>query len=447
MLLCGPTVKRLRREREARERERRSERRRSRAPSVRWPRPHPRPQTSQRRLVHTQPRQPRKSPTFPLSMAALLELERVPDVVVLDGRIRQIRWGLAGPGEPGVEMSGCCRKTRDCGLLHERLTRAMQTERTALEAWIRSTGVNWKRADDFDDLPGTQPTADVGGVEEFLFSRLIPLLKQKSCGYQEERPAASSQVPKEVAFPGLERRFAFIGRRWHALVPFFGAPGLGQFQLRLGDDQFIGIRVEERQKKLERYDAMLQEAVRQACPRPAKQRTGRTLLFQDETYAVVATPRDRYFLCRHIPPYVVEGPDRKLYFFEEVEVGIQIAHTDIEQLIQPRKAKVMHPYRHMFLSDSGTSGAICMPRPETYYRELHRLTLEEALLHHLEAARLTLCAGYTPASTPHHSIHFLNRRTLREEEALERGLPIYHYYRGGKDESSVWEAMLEMLSE
>ena len=446
-MLCGPTLKRLYREREARERERRRARWRSRTSAGRSPRPHLRPPVPEQQPAHIEYR---GSSPFPLSMAALLELDRIPDVVVLDGQIRQIRWGLAHRGEPGAEMNGCCRKTRDRGLLHERLTRAMQTEWAALEVWARSTGVNWERADDFDALPGVQPTIDVGEVEEFLFSRLIPLLKQRSCRFREEGPAESSLsslASEEVIFPGLERRFAFIGQRWHALVPFFGASGSGRFQLRLGDDQFVGVEVENRQKRLERYDALLQEAVREACARPKKQRAGRAVLFQDETYAVVATPRRRYFLCQHILPYAVEGPDHKLYFFEEVEVGMQITHTDVEQLMQPRKVRVMHPYRHMFLSDGGVSEPICMPRPERYYRELRQLPLEEALLRHLEAARMTLCAGYTPASTPYHSINLLGRRTLCQEEALERGLPIYRYYRGGEEEGSVWEEMLEILAE
>ena len=63
------------------------------------------------------------------------------------------------------------------------------------------------------------------------------------------------------------------------------------------------------------------------------------------------------------------------------------------------------------------------------YRLARRVSDLEALLEHLESARMTLCAGYDPASSVLHPIHSLGREVIGEREAAARNVPVYPYYR------------------
>jgi len=91
----------------------------------------------------------------------------------------------------------------------------------------------------------------------------------------------------------------------------------------------------------------------------------------------------------------------------------------------------MDSYRHMFLLGGEPGESICMPRPGEYYRRLHGLPLEEAILQHLEAARLTLCSGYfyEKGHISYHDIGELGLRVISPDEAHTRQLPVYRYYR------------------
>ena len=82
----------------------------------------------------------------------------------------------------------------------------------------------------------------------------------------------------------------------------------------------------------------------------------------------------------------------------------------------------------MFVGSLGYGNFLCMPRDSQYFRDMYEMPLEEALLHHLESARMTLCAGYMPLNSAYHPIRSLGRRTLSEREARRRHLPIYRYY-------------------
>lgn len=156
-------------------------------------------------------------------------------------------------------------------------------------------------------------------------------------------------------------------------------------------------------------------------------------LYRDEVYAVICTPGGRYHVCQCVPEYVVENMDGTLYYFEGVEVGIHLATTCVPKVLRPVCVQLMQEYRHMFVGHIGGGAFVCMPRPTRYFVELHNQRLEEALLHHLEAARMTLGAGFTPDSAPWHPLASLGRRALSAEEARQRGLPVYWFPRpGGK---------------
>ncbi len=68
-----------------------------------------------------------------------------------------------------------------------------------------------------------------------------------------------------------------------------------------------------------------------------------------------------------------------------------------------------------------------MPRTQEYYDRLRDLPPEDALTEHLENARLTLCAGYLPHTAPFHPIEEVGRKTISENRAQSRNLPIYRY--------------------
>ena len=98
-------------------------------------------------------------------------------------------------------------------------------------------------------------------------------------------------------------------------------------------------------------------------------------------------------------------------------------------------ARVMAAYRHMFVYDGQAGASICIRQDGGYYRRLHKLPLEAALLHHLETTRMTLCAGYYHGnySQPFHDIRTLERQTVSREKARQAGWPVYLYYRNGSE--------------
>ena len=119
-----------------------------------------------------------------------------------------------------------------------------------------------------------------------------------------------------------------------------------------------------------------------------------------------------------------------MYQFDAVEFGLQIAGLNSSEVMTPFGVRIFRDrYSHMFVEDLGGTLALCMPKSDSYFSSLDRFPLEEALLHHLESARQTLCSGYTPGNSLYHPIHVLGRPTLTELEARQRQLPVYRYAR------------------
>ena len=114
------------------------------------------------------------------------------------------------------------------------------------------------------------------------------------------------------------------------------------------------------------------------------------------------TPRNRFYFCRHCPPYVVEASDGRLYYFDTVQIGMQLTHLCSRVLIRDHVVQALHPYAHMFVQNAFGGRIVCMPRTQEYYDRLRALPPEDALTEHLESARLTLCAGYLPHTAPFH---------------------------------------------
>ena len=419
--LSGPTVKYLRRQRRERERERRT----TRPPAT---------QGATRIEVGPAAQRPtlpgRAEPAFPLSTADLLELDRVPDVAVLEGRVLPISWSRAVEADRLAGARGGPGKPPASPLFRERVTQAVQRVRPLLVGWARGAATGRPRFSGLAGLPTVENPREAKRIERFIHDRLIPRLRQEGAAPREEKSRSEPCPPEDFFCSRLERHFAFSNRCWYRLVPFWGQPGPKQFHLQVGSDQFLGVEAEPRARALQRYDRLLQEGVRQAYAAPEERAAGKNDLYRDRTYAVIRASRGRYLVCRWIPAYVVEGEDRRLHYFDPAEVAIPIPGVKSALVIRPHVVRLTHPYRHMFVHHFDSGLTICMPRPDTYYRELHRLPLEEALLRHLDSARLTLCAGYTPAVSAFHPIGEVSRRTLSPEEALAQGLPVYRYYRG-----------------
>ena len=394
----------------------------------------------------------------PFSTISLLGLDQFGDVVVLDGELVKVSWRRPRGGEEWVEINKSRRIGQAEGLLSTCLERAFEQHSRAFHEWARQHHSSAPSAgvDQYVSRPDARTTE---AIETFVHETLIPRLQAESSGPSEglpgstpgaprpkgpalsgssspAGPASDSPVQRAVsellqAFP---RHFAFTGQSWFLLAPFFGRPRAGQFHLRRGQSEFVGMVRKHRAQAVERYDRLLEEVIVRNFRPAAGQETRMCEVYQGGSYAVIRSPGGLYFCCRRIPPYVVEGPDRKLYRFGAVQVGVPLTDVEAARVIDSSAARIVHPYRHMFVFGGGAGTSICMPRPEAYFRRVRKLPLEEALLQHLEATRMTLCSGYHAGNegAPYHDIRTLGQKTITPEEARAQSLPIYRYFRGSR---------------
>jgi len=235
----------------------------------------------------------------------------------------------------------------------------------------------------------------------------------------------------------FSQNIAFSGNNCYALSPFYGWVRAGQFHLRWGGREFVGPTREHRFRALERYDRFLETTITQVLAsvvqqgvqeQKVEQESRECVLYDDGKHAVVRSPAGQLFVCRHLPEYVVEGSDRRLFLFEPVQLGVRLSALGSGHFPGPQ---VMHLYRHMFVMGSQAGEFICMPRDGKYYGQLRRLPLEDAFIAHLESARLTMCSGYfhDNGTYPYHQVELLGKPELSPTEVRQRGLPLYRYYR------------------
>ena len=367
---------------------------------------------------------------FPLSIAALLDLRRHPDILVLEGELGIPDPQVKRPGDVAVtwHRSGR-RQVRFGGTLEERLLEEARLRLPRLRTWARAADGHspYRHLDGGSLRPRRGP---VHVVERLVLERLIPRLKALGHPRAIDTSAPRPEEFLAGALDSLGRGFALSGGRWHELIPFYGRSPEGRFALEIRGRQFLGLRCMGEAAALKRCELALEEAVLGAFP-GAQSGPSPWDLYRDEVYAVVCTPAGRYYVCQRIPPYVVEDMDGTLYYFEGVEIGIQLTSTSPAKVLRPVCVQLMQEYRHMFVGHIGGAAYVCMPRPSSYFDEVHSLEFTEGLLRHLEAARMTLCAGYTPDSAPWHPLNSLGRRALTAAEAGRRGLPVYWFPRPG----------------
>jgi len=371
---------------------------------------------------------PRPRGVFPLRLTHVLDLHRHGELLVLDGRLGRLEPGRPESGDTAVEWHRCGRRRLRFGeTVEERLVTAIRLALPRLRNWALSA----TSASAYTHLDGTGPPparGPVHQVEQFLWQRLIPHLKAQGHGCRPGDPAPAPTALAAGVVDSLGRRFAVSDGRWHELIPFWGRPPEGGFTVVVAGHQYLGLRTMAQGAVIKRAEAALGDAALAAFPR-GHGRPSPSDLYRDEVYAVVCTPGGRYYACQRIPPYAVEDMDGSLYYFEGAEFGIQVAATSATKVLRPVCVQLMHPYRHMFVGHIDGGAFECIPRPSSYFKELAVMPLEEALLHHLEAARQTLCAGYTPDSAPWHPLDCLGRRRLSAAAARQQGLPVYWFPR------------------
>lgn len=376
---------------------------------------------------------------LPFSTVSLLGLDQAgAHVLVLDGKAVQFSECSPRRGEAQVLVNGCPKAVRRCESLKGLLAEALTQHRRAVFNWAQQAHRGTSRLD--GNLPALSPrTAEAIG--QFVRERLIPRLQAEG-GAVPVSPPIPATAPVPGRFPEaamqsfLEaqvwpRWFAFHRDTWHCLTPFFGQPLAGRLHLEWEGQAFISMAQERRRLALLRCDQRLEEAVSRSLQALEQQQAQPQALYQGGAYAVLCSPRRHYFCCRQLPPYVVEGQDRALYLFGGVQVGVPIIDLEVSEVIRPFSALVMHAYRHMFAHSAGGTRLICMLQPADYYQRLHQLPLEEALLQYLEAARMTLCAGYHEGNRAAllHDIRRLGKPQISLREAQAQGLPVYRFYR------------------
>lgn len=161
-------------------------------------------------------------------------------------------------------------------------------------------------------------------------------------------------------------------------------------------------------------------------------KTGR-VIYQDRERSVVIGPDGTLYCCQEIPPFVLECSDRKLRFFDRVQMGIKIASLSTEDLIW-EGAYIMSAYNHMFICSSDESGHLCMGDKLPFLQRFKNLPLEQTIVEYLNAARLIVCAGNFDLGNGcgpggYHNDTGLDRPIISSQKAKNKGYPIYRYHR------------------
>ncbi|MFC1526390.1 hypothetical protein ACFL6X_06225 [Candidatus Latescibacterota bacterium] len=439
MALGGPTVRRLHRERQARAagapglRERQGES----ASAGAAPAPYAVAREPSTRATRS------AGSGFPFNVASLLATDRFGNVAVLDDEILHLTWREPRQGEDWAEVSNQRLAIQNGGSLRRRLEQACEEHGEAVVEWVRrhSPKSSGGGLDAGRDMPDTARE-----VETFVLDELIPALREAASGgeapprgLQAVDPAAGPPTGKgpgsRTPAPDVEldggKWWAYFGECWFQLVPYFGRRTPGRFRLQLGERAYVERSRLKRSCMMERQERRLQRAMVEALGPSVDRGEEVSRLYDDGEHAVLLTPQGRYWMCRRVPPYAVEGPNRRIYRFDGAEVGIWISSVDPARVLHEASACIVHPYAHMFVLGGGAGAPICMPRPQDYYRRLQRLPLAEGLRRHLESARMTLCAGlfHNNLSSPYMPVDAVARGTIRASEARQLGIPIYRYYR------------------
>jgi hypothetical protein len=364
------------------------------------------------------------APVFPLSLADILGINAESHILVIDGEVQRLELTRRDPLTQPICYAGQRRYPRVIGRIDELVRDAVELQLPSLQQWVATEDGAYSN---LDELSAPSRPEALSVIDDFVHRRLIPCIGRIAHARRDseihEAPIAAEAGG--ISLPTWERRFGFLDGRWCSLVPFSGREG-HRLKLRIDRQDFLAIETQPWNVAVTRYDHMLQDAVRSGLALESEE-AQQVALHRDGAYAVYRTPRGRTWVAQQQAPYVVEGADKKLYYFSAAEVGISVYNTQARTVLHAQSAQVLHPYPHMFVY--GMGNFICMPRSSQYYDRLQDMPLEEALLHHLEEARMTLCAGYLPQSSGVHPIEATRRPTISLVEARRRRLPVYWYHK------------------
>ncbi|OQY44742.1 MAG: hypothetical protein B6242_12015 [Anaerolineaceae bacterium 4572_78] len=154
-------------------------------------------------------------------------------------------------------------------------------------------------------------------------------------------------------------------------------------------------------------------------------------IYQNSEWGVFQQDKN-FCVYIEVPSYVVEDKDGTLYRFDATQVGLILENDNSKDTLKFGKAKVLTTYEHMFVpSKTKKEQNICMVKDSSYYGNLNRMSLADAICMYLFDAKRTLMSGHFDGNcnSPHHSISSFIRRQISRQDAEQRNLPIYSYYR------------------
>ena len=414
------------------------------------------------------------------------------DALVVDGQVLRLLWRMPRAGEDFAEVQGERRVVQEVGELRELLTRLGRRYHRVLIDWANSPSLGPGSA--LEWAGATQNTQGKShSVEQFVHQRLSPRLeaegfarlpagekdggkltredkakltgegKPKLTGDGEAKltgdggakltgeddggetvlmgsgiAAAAEEVAERIAGSEGLQDFALQGDTYCNLVPFYGRARPGQVHIRWRGQELVGVDADPRAQAVARFDRHMSTIAREVFSRfePESRQWQRReeVLYEDQMHSVVVQAGQVY-CCRKIPPYVVEGRDRKLYRFGEVTVGVPIPDVAPTAVLCESTVRVMHEYDHMFVY-GGAGACICMPKPAAYYQKLQRQPLEDGIVELLESARLTMCSGYFEGChAPYRHLSPSLAPRITAAEARKDKLPVYRFYRSSGSHS------------
>ncbi len=153
--------------------------------------------------------------------------------------------------------------------------------------------------------------------------------------------------------------------------------------------------------------------------------------YRDRERSVVCGRDGSIFCCQEVPPFVVEGADRKFRRFDGVRVGVRLCSLEPQEVLSEGGAYVMQRFDHPFVFGYGDEGRLCMGHDYDFFQRFWQMPLEEGIVEYLNAARLVLCAGYfeAPGAPPFVPDEMTKRPVIGLRKARKQKLPVYRYYR------------------
>ena len=403
------------------------------------------------------------------SISDVLNLRKQFGALVLDGRLYQMELGPRADDDPDfVELMGSRRRVRPAGDVGDLFSRTLETHADEVEdfrarcvglrpqPWLRIPEELKERLDRHEKL-------------RFVVDRLIPYLRKISGGPgREDRSEALGElqpfdrhfqelaeleaIPKTLVQDVLGSDVLLLGQSVYD-VSWFGGDVRPRDCFLQAEGERYSVRKHERRHLMkldgefrERLKAVLRghvfeaaneqllaqaRALEEDLARVAAETRENTTIYRDRERSVMIGRDGSIFCCQQVPPFVMQGSDRKYRLFERVRVGLRLSSLDPQDVLPMDGAYVMERYNHLFVFKYGELGRLCMGHEFGFFDRFWDMPLEQGIVEYLNAARLVICAGhfdefgmndYVPES-------IATRPKISLRSAKAKGLPVYRYYR------------------